>query len=85
MRGRAVEAIGAAAFCGRTGMSNDTSKMAARERGVEDDLILPVCLRCGAARMALNCTIEVRSGYQRRMFECPVCGDTMTQWARVAD
>jgi predicted RNA-binding Zn-ribbon protein involved in translation (DUF1610 family) len=85
MRGRAVEAIGAAAFCGRTGMSNDTSKMAARESGAEDDLILPVCLRCGAARMSLTCTMEVYSGYQKRMFECPVCGDTTTQWARVPD
>jgi hypothetical protein len=31
--------------------------------------------------MSLTCTEEEYPGYQRRMFECLVCGETMTQWA----
>jgi predicted RNA-binding Zn-ribbon protein involved in translation (DUF1610 family) len=31
--------------------------------------------------MSLTCTKEEYPGYQKRMFECPVCGETMTQWA----
>jgi hypothetical protein len=83
MRGRAGEAIGAASF-GRAAMSNDTSNLGVRESAAQDDLIPPVCLRCRAGPMSLTCTKEEYPGYQRRMFECPVCGDTMTQWARVA-
>src|SRR5262245_5671450 len=40
----------------------------------------PVCLRCRGARTSLTCTEEEYPGYIRRMFECPVCGETMTQW-----
>jgi predicted RNA-binding Zn-ribbon protein involved in translation (DUF1610 family) len=34
--------------------------------------------------MSLTCTNEEYPGYQRRVFECPVCGETMTQWAGVS-
>jgi len=34
--------------------------------------------------MSLTCVKEEYPGYKRRMFECPVCGDTMTQWAQDA-
>ena len=50
----------------------------------QDHLILPLCLRCRAPAMSLTCTEEEYPGYQRRMFECPVCADTMTQWAGVS-
>jgi hypothetical protein len=33
--------------------------------------------------MSLTCTEEEYPGYQRRMFECLVCGEIMTQWAGV--
>jgi hypothetical protein len=49
----------------------------------QDHLILPMCLRCRAPAMSLTCTEEEYPGYQRRMFECLVCGETMTQWAGV--
>ena len=42
-----------------------------------------ICLRCRAA-MSLTYTNEEYPGYQRRVFECPVCGETMTQWAGVS-
>jgi predicted RNA-binding Zn-ribbon protein involved in translation (DUF1610 family) len=44
----------------------------------------PLCLSCRAARMSLTCVREEYPGYKRRMFECPFCGDTMTQWAQDA-
>jgi hypothetical protein len=44
----------------------------------------PVCLRCRTTAMSLTCTEELYPGYQRRMFECLVCGETMTQWAGVS-
>jgi len=47
----------------------------------QDHLILPLCLRCRAPAMSLTCTEEEYPGYERRMFECLVCGETMTQWA----
>jgi predicted RNA-binding Zn-ribbon protein involved in translation (DUF1610 family) len=34
--------------------------------------------------MSLTYTNEEYPGYQRRVFECPVCGETMTQWAGVS-
>jgi predicted RNA-binding Zn-ribbon protein involved in translation (DUF1610 family) len=34
--------------------------------------------------MSLTFTEDLYPGYKRRMFECPVCGETMTQWAGVA-
>jgi|RhiMethySRZTD1v2_1073278.scaffolds.fasta_scaffold147418_2 hypothetical protein len=34
--------------------------------------------------MSLKCTEEEYPGYKRRMFECPVCGETMTQWVSVS-
>jgi hypothetical protein len=49
----------------------------------QDNLVLPVCLRCRSAPMSLTCTEEEYPGYKRRMFECLVCGATMTQWAGV--
>ena len=48
-------------------------------------LTRPVCLSCRAAPMSVTCTKEEYPGYQRRMFECPVCGDTMTQWIGASD
>ena len=48
-----------------------------------EHLTRPVCLRCRAARMSLTRTEEEYPGYTRRMFECPVCGETMTQWGSV--
>lgn len=50
----------------------------------QDHLILPLCLRCRAPAMSLTSTEEEYPGYQRRIFECLVCGETMTQWARVS-
>ena len=47
----------------------------------QDHLILPLCLRCREATMLLTCIQEEYPGYKKRMFECPVCGSTMTQWA----
>jgi hypothetical protein len=85
MTGRAVEAIGAASFAGAPICQMKHRRWPPVRGGLKNDLILPVCLRCRAARMSLTCTMEVYSGYQRRMFECLVCGDTMTQWARVPD
>jgi hypothetical protein len=40
----------------------------------------PMCVKCGA-RMWLMGAEEHYPGYTRRLFECPVCGETMTQWA----
>jgi hypothetical protein len=54
------------------------------ERDPLEHLNGPLCLRCRAARMSLTHTEEEYPGYTRRMFECPVCGETMTQWAGVA-
>jgi len=69
-------------------MSNDAPKMVACEsadaNSPQDTFDLPICLRCRAAPMSLTCTKEEYPGYQKRMFECPVCGDTMTQWAAVS-
>jgi hypothetical protein len=39
-----------------------------------------LCHRCSAP-MSLTSTEDEYPGYQRRMFECPICGGTMTQWA----
>ena len=61
----------------RTCMSNDVAKIR------QDDLILPVCLKC-RGRMLLTCTEEEYPGYKRQTFECSVCGGTMTQWALVS-
>ena len=41
------------------------------------------CLGCRVA-MSLTRTEDEYPGYQRGMFECPVCGETMTQWAAVS-
>src|SRR5262249_10929562 len=43
--------------------------------------ICQCCLRYRAGLMSLTCTEEAYP--ERRMFECPVCGDTMTQWVNV--
>jgi hypothetical protein len=43
----------------------------------------PACVRCGA-RMRLRGTEEQYPGYTRRLFECPLCGETMAQWAGVS-
>jgi hypothetical protein len=43
--------------------------------------INPACAKCGSPRMWLMRTEEQYPGYISRMFECPVCGETMTQWA----
>jgi hypothetical protein len=48
----------------------------------QDNRIHPLCL-CRAP-MSLTRSEELYPGYQRRTFECPVCGDTMTQWAGVS-
>jgi hypothetical protein len=48
-----------------------------------EHLSRPLCLRCRAARMSLMHTEEEYPGYTRRMFECPICGETMTQWAGI--
>src|SRR5262245_45825128 len=42
------------------------------------------CLRCRAAPMSLTSIEEEYPGYKRRVFECLVCGETMTQWAGVS-
>ena len=42
-----------------------------------------ICLRCRVA-MSVTCASEEYPGYQRRVFECSVCGETMTQWAGVS-
>jgi len=31
--------------------------------------------------MSLVCIQEQYPGYTKRLFECPLCGGTMTQWA----
>jgi hypothetical protein len=49
----------------------------------QDNLIRPLCLGCRVA-MSLTRTEDEYPGYQRGMFECPVCGETMTQWAPVS-
>ena len=54
---------------------NDTSKTLA-----QDDLIVPVCARCGG-RMLLTCSVEEYPGYNRQVFECSLCGGAMTRWA----
>ena len=48
-----------------------------------DSLDNLICLRCRVA-MSVTCASEEYPGYQRRVFECPVCGETMTQWAGVS-
>jgi hypothetical protein len=47
----------------------------------QDHLTLPMCMRCRATAMSLTSAEEEYPGYQRRMFECLVCGEIMTQWA----
>jgi transcription initiation factor IIE alpha subunit len=42
-----------------------------------------ICLRCRVA-MSVTCASEEYPGYQRRVFECPICDETMTQWAGVS-
>jgi predicted RNA-binding Zn-ribbon protein involved in translation (DUF1610 family) len=54
------------------------------QRDPLEHLNRPLCLSCRAARMSLTFTEELYPGYKRRMFECPVCGETMTQWAGIA-
>jgi hypothetical protein len=54
-----------------------------RQTHSQENRIFPECLRCRAAPMSLTCTEEEYPGYKRRMFECLICGDTMTQWAGV--
>src|SRR5215831_9456590 len=49
-----------------------------------DDLSRPVCLKCGAPMSLLDSEDEY-PGYRRRMFKCPICGATMTQWAKSPD
>jgi hypothetical protein len=34
--------------------------------------------------MSVTCASEEYPGYQRRVFECPICDETMTQWAGVS-
>ena len=46
----------------------------------DNPIPLPMCLKCRAAPMLVTCTEEEYPGYHRRMYECPVCGETMTQW-----
>src|SRR5215475_14413850 len=65
-------------FVGRRGVSQSP------QTDSQDHLIFPVCLGCRAAPMSLTSTEEEYPGYQRRMFECPVCAETMTQWAGVS-
>ena len=48
-----------------------------------DSLDNLICLRCRVA-MSVTCASEEYPGYQRRVFECPVCGKTITQWAGVS-
>ena len=47
----------------------------------QEHSINPACAKCGSPRMWLMRTEEQYPGYISRMFECPVCGETMTQWA----
>jgi hypothetical protein len=50
----------------------------------QDNLIPPMCLRFRKAAMSPTFTEDLYPGYKRRMFECPVCGETMTQWVSVS-
>jgi hypothetical protein len=47
----------------------------------QEHSINPACAKCGSPRMWLMRSEEQYPGYISRMFECPVCGQTMTQWA----
>jgi len=49
-----------------------------------EPLAHPVCVKCGAPGMWLMGTEEQYPGYTRRLFECPLCGGTMTQWVQDA-
>ena len=42
-----------------------------------------ICLRCRVV-MSVTCASEEYPGYQRRVFECPVCVETLTQWVGVS-
>jgi len=49
-------------------------------RPLLDESKNPSCLRCNSP-MRLTRVEDEYPGYQRRMFECPGCGGTMTEWA----
>src|SRR5262245_14417697 len=49
----------------------------------QEHFVRPRCVKCGAERMWLVCTEEQYPGYRKRLFECPPCGDIITQWTGV--
>ena len=44
-----------------------------------DEFKNPSCLKCNSP-MRLTSVEDEYPGYQRRMFECPACGGTVTEW-----
>ena len=43
----------------------------------------PNCVMCRAPMWLMGAE-EYYPGYARRLFECSLCGETMTQWAGIA-
>jgi hypothetical protein len=41
------------------------------------------CVMCRAPMRLMGTEVQY-PGYSRRLFECPVCGQSMTQWASVS-
>ena len=79
-----AELQGAIELIRASGVPNDTANDPANAVA-QDSLSLPICMKCRAGQMSLTHSEEAYPGYERRTFECPVCNQTMTQWAHASD